>query len=357
MDVIFLDFAKAFDKVSHAHLLVKLQCYGIKGQILNWIRDFLTSRRQRVVIEGHSSHWLNETSSVPQGSIIGLLLFLVYINDLPSSVSCNPDLFADDTVLHRQIDLVLNCEQFQEDLSSASDWCKSWLITLKTEKCKVLHITRKKDPILHPYSLDNTMLPAVDYHKHLGVWVESSLSWDHHISSICAKASMVLGLIRRTFGSSNAVGIAMALKALVRPILEYACPVWNPYLVKHIHAIESVQGRALRLICGPDKACVERLAEINWDSLELRRKYLSIVQMYKIIFGYCDVDCSKYDVVGPSRTCSNNYKIRPKVTHTNYFKYSFFNCYINDWNSFSSSVLSPTSMNSFKTSLLNHLRS
>ena len=92
------------------------------------------------------------------------------------------------------------------------------------------------------------------------------------------------------------------------------------------------------------------LAEINWDSLELRRKYLSIVQMYKIIIGYCDADCSKYDdIVGPSRTCSNhNYKIRPKAAHTNYFKYSLFNRYINDWNSLSSSVLSSTSINSFK---------
>ena len=170
---------------------------------------------------------------------------------------------------------------------------------------------------------------------------------------------MVLGLIRGTFGSSNAVGIATAFEALVRPILEYACPVWNPYLVKHVHAIKSVQRRASRLICGPDKVYAERLAEINWDCLALRHKYLSIVQMYKIIFGYCDVDCSKYyDIVGPSQTRSNhNYNIRPKAAHTNYFKYPFFNCYINNWNSLSSSVLSPTSINSFKTSLLNHLHS
>ena len=189
--------------------------------------------------------------------------------------------------------------------------------------------------------------------------MESSLSWDHHISSICAKANMVLGLIRRTFGSSNTVGIATAFKALVRPILEYACPVWKPYLVNHMDAIDSVQRRTSRLICGPNKAYAERLAEINWDSLELRRKYLSIVQMYKIIFTYCDVHCSKYyDIVGLTRTHSeHNFKIRLKATHTNYFKYSFFNRYINDWNSLSSSVLSSTSINSFKTSLLNHLRS
>ena len=117
----FLDFAKAFDKVSHAHLLYKLECCGIKGQILNWLRDFLTSRKQRVVIEGQASDWLRVTSGVPQGSIVEPLLFLAYINDLPYSVTCNPDLFADDTVLHRHIENRSDCDRLQEDLTSASE--------------------------------------------------------------------------------------------------------------------------------------------------------------------------------------------------------------------------------------------
>ena len=105
----------------------------------------------------------------------------------------------------------------------------------------------------HPYFLDNTLLPLVGHHKHLGVWLESSLSWSYHISTICAKKNKVLGLIRRTFASRNPVGITTAFKVQVRPILEYAFPVWNPYLVKDIYAIESVQRKASSLICSSGK--------------------------------------------------------------------------------------------------------
>ena len=115
--------------------------------------------------------------------------------------------------------------------------------------------------------------------------------------------------------SNKKTGIKTAFKALVIPILEYAYPVWNPYLVKYTKAIEAIQRRASRLICGPDKEYPERLLELKWDPLELRRKYISLVQMYKIIFGYCDINCLHYfDIIGITRTRSNHeYKIRPKV--------------------------------------------
>ena len=134
MDAIFLDFAKAFDKVCHPHLLLKLQHYGIKGQLLEWISDFLTTRRQRVVIDGHSSGWSEVTSGVPQGSILGPLLFLVYFNDFPITVNCNCGLFADDSILHRKVASKSNCEDLQTDLHSAYDRCNSWLVTLKSGK-------------------------------------------------------------------------------------------------------------------------------------------------------------------------------------------------------------------------------
>ena len=169
---IFLDFAKAFDKVSHPHLLLKLQHHGIKGQLLKWISDFLTTRRQRVVIDGHSSGWSEVTSGLPQGSILGPFLFLVYINDFPLAVKCKCGLFADDSILHRKVTSESDCEDLQTDLHSAYDWCNSWLVTLKSEKsnCKILHLWRSKDPYHHEHWLSDKPLSTVDNHKHLGVF-------------------------------------------------------------------------------------------------------------------------------------------------------------------------------------------
>ena len=357
IDVAFLDFAKAFDKVSHPHLINKLKSYGISDPLIEWINNFLSGRKQRVVIDGHESNWLEVTSGVPQGSILGPLMFLVYITDLPSSVTSNVDLFADDSVIHRQISTSNDCVLFQENLNQVGDWCDASLVQLKNEKCRIVHVTRQKKPLNYEYNLVGIPLQSVAQHKHLGIWLQSSLSWEYHISSICGRANRILGLIRRTFGYKNRKGVEVDFKSLVRPILEYCCQVWNPCLIKHVNAMEKIQRRATRLICGPDQPYMERLKKLKWQSLELRRKYLCLVQLYKIMFDLCDIDKFKYlDIVGESRTRSRHrYKLRPKHAHTNYFKFSFFNRYISDWNSLPSDVVEATSLSSFKQKLMSFL--
>ena len=133
-----------------------------------------------------------------------------------------------------------------------------------------------------------------------------------------------MGLIRRSFGYKSTVAVEMAFKVLVRPLLEYCCAAWNPYLVKHIDRIEAIQRRASRLICRAELSYEERLQKLKWLTLELRRKYLCLVQMYKIIFGLCDIDATKYfDLIGETRTRSNHkFKLRPKHARTNYFQFS-----------------------------------
>ena len=170
VDVIFLDFAKAFDMVSHRHLLYKLQCYGIQGHLFSWFHDYQSDRTQRVIIGGHSSEWMEVSSGVPQGSILGPLPFLLYINDFPLNVSCGTELFADDSVLYRNIASVDDCVEFQGDLLSQlppGDCCL--LVTLNPEKCKALHVTKSRCPLVHQYVINGNNLSAVDKHKHLGI--------------------------------------------------------------------------------------------------------------------------------------------------------------------------------------------
>ena len=232
-----------------------------------------------------------------------------------------------------------------------------WQLKLRTDKCKAVRVSRKRSPILFGYCLENSVAPKVSVHKHLGIWLEQTLSWDNHINNICVKASRVLGLIKRTFATKNRQGIEIAFKVLVLPVLEYGCPVWNPYLQKHIHALESIQRRATCLICGSSFPYADRLKKLGWSTLEDRRKYLSLVSLFKVIFGYIYINPNDYlDLVGPTRTKANHdYKLRPKSYHTNYFKFSFFNRYIKDWNLLPSYVVNSTSLSVFEKALKAHL--
>ena len=164
-----------------------------------------------LIIAGHESNWLEVTSGVPQGSILGRLMFLIYINDLPSKVATNIDLFADDSVLHHQISTHDDSEYFQENLHQSRSGMVFYIFSSPL---------RQKRPLSYEYNLNGAPLKTVEKHRHLGVWLQSSLSWEYHISSICGKANRVLGLIRRTFGYKNPDGVEIAFKSLVRPALE-----------------------------------------------------------------------------------------------------------------------------------------
>ena len=145
MDAILLDFSKAFDKVSHQRLLLKLRHYGIRGNLLDWIEDFLFERTQRVLVEGQHSSSAKVTSEVPQGTVVGHLLFLVFINDLPECVKSTPRLFADDCLLYRPIRLNAVSEELQTDLDKLQKWENNWLMSFNPDKCEVIRITNKRN--------------------------------------------------------------------------------------------------------------------------------------------------------------------------------------------------------------------
>ena len=272
----------------HERLLLRLNRHGIEGPLLTWFGTFLTNRQQGVVIRGTCSNWSPVKSGVPQGTILGPILFLIYINDISDSISSKVKLFADDTKVYRVLNDITNNEStLQSDLNSLSTWATKWQLTFNPEKCEIMRITHKRDDSKPSYSFCGKVLSQVNSTKNVGITVCSDLSWSHHVSATVSKANKVLVLIKRTVGTTNPATFSTLYISLVRPILEYAIPVWSPYLVKDIMALEKVQRRASRLALGQkqrEMTYKDRCKTLNWPTLEKRRKYLSLVGCYKTVF-------------------------------------------------------------------------
>jgi hypothetical protein len=174
VDMVVLDFSKAFDKVPHKRLLTKLWNYGVKGPTHKWIESFLSQRTQRVVVDGEASDWATVASGVPQGTVLGPILFLAYINDLPKYVKSNTRLFADDCVLYRSVKSAQDCDTLQQDLAELERWEQEWCMSFNASKCSTITITRKKKPINHQYRIHDEALEQVDTATYLGVELSSN---------------------------------------------------------------------------------------------------------------------------------------------------------------------------------------
>ncbi len=197
IDIAVLDFSKAFDKVPHKRLLAKLTSYGASPQIISWIKDFLLGRTQRVTLEGNFSSWLTVDSGVPQGSVLGPLLFLCFINDLPLAVKSQVRLFADDCLLYRTIKTATDQLQLQKDLASLTQWAETWGMLFNASKCYILRISRTKTPRETLYSINGQVLKQVTDTAYLGVTLSEHLKWTTHIDSLCRKSNSTLGFLRR----------------------------------------------------------------------------------------------------------------------------------------------------------------
>ena len=175
-DVLFFDFSKAFDKVSHPHLSIKLQHYGIDGSTLSWIKCFLKDRKQCVSVNGQKSDWTDVISGVPQGSVLGPTLFLIYINDIAENLTSTVRLFADDSVIYRDIKNITDVEKLQKDLETVFTWAKTWQMKFNASKCQHLTITRKRKPLQTQYSVDGNQIDKVHAAKYLGVTFTGNLT-------------------------------------------------------------------------------------------------------------------------------------------------------------------------------------
>ena len=197
VDVQYLDCEKAFDRVPHQRLLLKLESLGIRGTLLNWIRNFLTGRQHRVCLRGSSSSWLPVHSGVPQGTVLGPILFVLYINDLVENLESGVSLFADDAKLYREVKDHSDVEALQRDLQRVEEWSRIWLLTFNINKCKTMHIGHN-NPRAN-YELYGNDLMKSEVEKDLGILVSSNLKSSNHVAAIAAKANSRLGIIKRSF--------------------------------------------------------------------------------------------------------------------------------------------------------------
>ena len=257
-----------------------MEAFGIKGALLNWFTNWLIGRRQRVVLEGQSSDWTKVTSSVPQGSVLGPILFLIFIDDLRNVVKSNLSLFADDTKLFRTIKTPHDRSTLQKDINSMVEWSKTWLMEFNKEKCQVLSFGKGNPPI---YTLGKATLNPSRCEKDVGVLVPTNLKFEEQCSAAISKANSVLGQIKRAFHTRDTGVILNAFKTYVLPHLDYCCQAWSPASKKWITKIEKVQKRALKMIPSlGGLSYIDKLKSLQMLSLENRRILFDLSTMFSM---------------------------------------------------------------------------
>jgi hypothetical protein len=289
VDVIYLDFKKAFDSVPHSRLVQKLAAYGVCGKVKGWVEAFLSNRVQRVRVGEEYSSEESVLSGIPQGSILGPVLFTIFINDLPDSIESKCKIFADDTKIYGS---PKESDKMQNDLSKLQQWSDQWNLYFNVSKCKVMHIGKNNPGKDYTMTLEGTerVIETCESEKDLGVTFDSSLSFDVHINNAIAKANKMIGLIKRAFGYLTKDTFLRLYKALIRPHLEYGNTVWHPRLIRQSTAIERVQRRATRLLeeCR-DMTYMQRLQYLGLHSLKGRRIRGDLIETYKIFSSLVDL--------------------------------------------------------------------
>lgn len=357
-DCIFLDFSKAFDVVSHQLLFLKLSKLNIDQQVLTWIKHFLSNRTQFVTANDFNSTVSPVNSGVPQGSVLGPLLFLIYVNDLPNVVNSSIKLFADDCVVYREISNSTDTTLLQADLDCISAWCTSWHMRLNTKKCKVMRISRHAQctNVLN-YHIEGVMLENVMSYKYLGVHITANLSWEKHIEYISNNANRMLGYLRRNFYMAPSSLKLLLYKTLVRSKLEYASSVWDPGLDYLSNTLESVQNRSARFILSDyhRTASVSSMKlSLNLPLLSVRRKLSRLSLFHKMYFYNPNLNRELFSAPAhvSARTDHAN-KVNVPFARTNSFYLSFLVQTSKEWNALPSSIATIADTLAFKTAVEN----
>ncbi len=357
-DLAILDFSKAFDTVPHNSLLGKLEHYGINNNIRNWISAFLKTRHQCVVVDGVKSSPVTVDSGVPQGTVLGPLLFLLHINDLPQHVTSTVRMFADDCLLYRAIKSQQDQLELQHDIDSLVTWSKTWGMSFNAQKCNIMRISRSRSPLTKLYTLSGFILEEVSNAKYLGINIAQDLDWSQHVSAISQRGNSTLGFLRRNLKNAPAQLKETAYLALVRSVLEYGASTWDPHKLKDINKLERVQRKAARFVKNDHRytsSVSEMLNELGWKSLAHRRKELRLALFYKVVHQLVAVPTEDILIPADTRTrAQHSFKYRQLRAKTESYRNSFFPRTILEYSNLPADIAEAPSTETFKSRLSKH---
>ena len=358
VDCIYTDFMKAFDRVPHQRLIAKMKSYGISEGICKWVEMFLCNRKQKVVINDAHSEWETVTSGVPQGSVLGPVLFVIFINDLPQEVISELLLYADDAKIYRTITNEADREQLQKDLHSMSIWSDIWLLSFHPDKLKKLTISRREYQTERRYYVGADPVKNVNSEVDLGVCVDSELNFDEQRKLRIGKANKMVGAVRRSFQFLDPYTFVKLYKSMIRCHVENAVPVWFPYLQKDIDEVEAVQRRATKMLAVTKGLEYEdRLRLLKLPTLVYRRHRGDLIELYKMLNGQYDQEVLPHfdmrsDIVTNSRNIRNHSKQLFITRSSQDVRANFFTKRVAPvWNGLTQNVVDAPSVDCFKKRL------
>ena len=331
----------------------KVLAHGIGGKIRAWINNWLTARVQRVKIGGKFSSWREVLSGVPQGSVLGPVLFNIFINDLDSAATDSQLLkkFADDTKVAQVIKSESDAAELQSTLNRLSDWADNWGMDFNVAKCHVMHIGRTNPK--HPYQMRGTVLEKTTEERDIGVIVADNLKPAAQCRKAAHTANTVLGQILRAFHYRDRHIFLSLYQQYVRPHLEFAATTWSPWSRGDIEVLEKVQMKAVKAISGLRSAQYgERLEELGLQSLEARRKEQDLLQTFKIVNGIDLVTENMFEMAAeerrPTRQTTGVKNIVTKRSSHEYRKNFFTIRVAEDWNKLPDHVKDVSTVSTFR---------